>query len=106
MTKLILEKKNLNISATKMMKRAALIDDEPIINRLNKKILHSFHMESECFNNLDCLKKDYNKSIGTFDILIIDFNLIQNDNNSIPDTLKKINETIPVLITSVHLKLD
>ena len=86
------------------LKRALVIDDEPIINRLNEKILRFLQIETECRNGLDGLKENQINKLKTYDILIIDLNLIKNTEGRIFGLLKQLKDQIPVLITSGYLK--
>ena len=86
------------------LKRALVIDDEPIINRLNEKILRFLHIETESRSGLDELKENQINKLKTYDILIIDLNLIKNTEGRIFGLLKQLKDQIPVLITSGYLK--
>ena len=90
-------------SVTKM-KKALIIDDEPIINRLNKKILSNLEINSDCRNNLDCFEKESVDQLCSYDLLIIDLNLIRQNGGKILTYIKSRHETLPILITSGYLK--
>jgi DNA-binding NtrC family response regulator len=86
------------------MARALIIDDEPIINRLNKKILNGIQIECECLESLDALKGGSAKEIFGYDLVIIDLNLLKKNNGKILEKIKKAKKSIPVLITSGYLR--
>ena len=92
-----------NISAT-AIKKALIIDDEPIINRLNKKILNGIDIESDCKSSLDFLKNEKVSLLSSYDIVIIDLNLLRRSGEKILEKIKNIKEKLPVLITSGYLK--
>ncbi|MBN1521172.1 MAG: response regulator [Candidatus Aureabacteria bacterium] len=85
-------------------KKALIIDDEPIINRLNKKILNGIKIECDCRNSLDCLQGENITRITDYNIIIIDLNLLKRNDEKIIEKIRSQNDTIPVLITSGYLK--
>ena len=87
-----------------LTKKVLLIDDEPIINRLNKKILNSIQIESDSQSSISCLKGKSLKYFFSYDLLIIDFNLLENDEGKILNRIKKESSSYPILISSGHLK--
>ena len=86
------------------MKKALIIDDEPIINRLNKKILTGIEIESDCKINLDCLKGDKINLLNSYDIVIIDLNLLRRTGENLLEKIRNIKDQFPVLITSGYLR--
>ena len=93
--------KNLSATGTK---KALIIDDEPIINRLNKKILRGIQIESDCKNSLDCLKGEKIRQLNFYDIVIIDLNLLIRSGEKLLEKIQNIKNHMPVLITSGYLK--
>ena len=87
-----------------VMKKALIIDDEPIINRLNKKILTGIDICSDCRNTLDCLKGEKIKLLNTYDIAIIDLNLLRKNGERLLEKIQKLKKKFPVLITSGYLR--
>jgi two-component system, NtrC family, response regulator HydG len=87
-----------------LMKKALIIDDEPIINRLNRKILASMEIESEASGSLECLKGSKFDEVSDYDIVIIDLNLIDKNKGKALEKIKSSHKDIPVLITSGYLK--
>ena len=87
-----------------LTKKVLLIDDEPIINRLNKKILNSVQIESNSQSGISCLKGKNLKQIYLYDLLIIDFNLLEKDKGKILNRIKDENSSYPILISSGHLE--
>ena len=88
---------------TTAMKRALIIDDEPIINRLNKKILSGLDVEADCRSNLNPQDESLYKEMD-YDLVIIDLNLLRKNGGTYLSVLKQREKDIPVIITSGYLK--